>query len=109
MAQVGSAILLGCCANSGSINGRIQLEFLSVNINGFIFFIIIRIVIERVYSFLYSRYSKTTRKLTWKLQSFGCAGTDEVLTQGELCADRARLKSEWLCVSVEFLSLLESQ
>lgn len=34
MAKVGSGILLGCCANSQSINGRIQFEFLSVNTNG---------------------------------------------------------------------------
>lgn len=41
MAQVGSAIMLGCCDNSGSINGRIQLEFLSVNINGFIIILLL--------------------------------------------------------------------
>lgn len=105
MAQVGSGILLGCYANSGSINGRIQFEFLSMNIN-FLkkkFFLIIRVVAERVCSFLYITYSKTTRKLTWKMQAL------TNLTQEELCADRARLKSEQLRESTEFLPLLESQ
>lgn len=36
--QLRPAVLLACCAASGTVNGRIQLEFLSVNVSGLVIF-----------------------------------------------------------------------
>ena len=47
MAQEGSGILLGCCANSQSVHGRIQFEFPSVNTNKvfvFYFFLLLELL-----------------------------------------------------------------
>lgn len=81
VAQLGSAIFLGCCANSGSINERLQLEFLYVNTSGFIvgfyfYYYYYCHCLWRICFFFYSSYFETRKKLTWKTCSSCCTGTD---------------------------------
>lgn len=79
VAQLGSAILLGCYVNSGSINGRLQLEFLYVNTSGFIlgfyYYYNNCRCLRRICFFFNSSYFETRKKFTWKTCSSCCAGT----------------------------------
>lgn len=50
-----------------------------MNTDGFIILIIVRIVTERVSSFLVSSYSESSRKSTWKMHSSGCTGIGNTL------------------------------